>query len=401
MNKLLKVLASVRLFSSLLDLLKAGFTPAEVKEAVIITLRPHFKNQNIVEELAISVLVPEAITLARLKQHPWAFSGCRKCLDAYHSAHAVDGSESLKFCVSWEKDIQRGLSLYWSAFQLQSSLAALGLEEFAFESFRTIGMVIEANIKPHLKDLLNQVRIIKRRPDPRANLSKMSLGDLVEELINSGDLSELLAPPPWHIRLNQWRNIAQHNSFYIENDTVVCQYGFEPRVCKICLMRNELKRVIDSIFYIFGALKLARTIFLVDNIEKMERFISKGELNLRAEQVILSFVSAAVTQGFEVIDIRLTDEAAIAILQDVTDQDPNGRRFHSSQLVHQLWNSTERSRVMIEYREKDGTRSLISTALGEDCERLSQGNIGLEKFVKRIEFNDLKLGRKIPADNEV
>ena len=125
------------------------------------------------------------------------------------------------------------------------------------------------------------------------------------------------------------------------------------------------------------ALKLARTIFFVDNLEKMKSFISEGESDLRAEQVILNFVSAVATQGFEVIDINLTDQSAIAILQDVTDQDPKRRRFHASQMVYQLWNSTERSRVTIEYRKKDGSRSLISTAMGEDCERLTHGNIDL------------------------
>ena len=54
MNKLQQVLASVRKSSSLLDLLEAGFIPDELKEAIIATLRPHFKNQNILEELAIS-----------------------------------------------------------------------------------------------------------------------------------------------------------------------------------------------------------------------------------------------------------------------------------------------------------------------------------------------------------
>ena len=401
MNKLLKVLASVRQFSSLVDLLEAGFTPAEVKESIIATLHPHFKNKNILEELAISALVPEAINLARLQQHRWAFNMYRKCLDIYHSAYVADSSESLKSCASWEKDIQKGLSQYRSAFQLQSSLSTFELEEFALESFRTIGIIVEANIKLHLKDLLNQVRIIKLRPDPRAHLSKIKLGKVVEELSNSGGLSELLAPPPWHIKLNQWRNISQHLSFDVETNTVICKYGIEPRVSEICLTRSELEQVVDSICNVFRALKLARTIFFVDNIEKMKSFISEGEPNLRAEQVILNFVSAVTTQGFEVIDISLTDQSAIAILQDITDQDPNRRRFHASQMVYQLWNITERSRVTIEYRKKDGTRSLISTALGEDCERLTQGNIDLEKFVKRIEFNDLELGKEILADNEV
>ncbi len=162
-----------------------------------------------------------------------------------------------------------------------------------------------------------------------------------------------------------------------------------------------MKQVTGSIYKAFEALKLARTIFCVDNIEKIKAFILKNDPHLRIEQEILAFACAVATQGFEVISISLTDEAAIAILQDVTDQDPNERRFHASQLVYQLWNSTERSRVTIEYREKDGTRRLISTVLGEDCERLTQGNIDLEKFVKRTEFNDLKLGKKIPADNEV
>ena len=401
MNKLHKVLDNVAQLNSLADLIEAGFTPADVKEVVIATLDTYFRNKDILKELAISSLVPEALNLVRLQQYPWAFKGFRRCLSLYHSAHAVDDSASLKACASWEKDIQKGLSQYWSAFQLQTSLSALELEEFAFESFRTIGMLTESNIKPYLKDLLNQVRIIKREPDPRVNLSKTSLGGLVVELLTEDELVDLLVPSPWRIELNQWRNITQHQSFYIEGDAVICQYGIEPRVSKICLTRDELEKVINSVLNVFSALKLARTIFVVDNIKGMKALILKNAPHLRIEQEILAFTSAVATQGFKVIDLRLTDDAAVAVLQDVTDQDPDKRRFHASQLVYQLWNTTERPRVTIEYREKDGTRSLVSTVSGKDCERLSQGNINLEKFVERIGFNDLKLGKKIPAENDL
>lgn len=401
MNKLHKVLANLPQLGSLLDLVEAGLTPADIKKAVIATLQPYFRNEDILKELAIGLLVPEALNLARLQQCPWAFNGFRRCLSLYHSAHAIADSKSLKSYASWERVIQEGLSQYWSAFQIQTSQSDLELDEFAFEAFRNIGMTIEAVIQPHLRDLLNQIKIIKRQPELKANLTSMSLGDVVVELEGKSELVELLAPPPWCIRLSQWRNIAQHHSFRVQGKTIICRYGRAPRVSEVCLLEHELKQVFDSIHNVFLALKLARTIYCVDNIEKMQAFISEDEPQMRVEQKILTFTSAVATQGFEVIDINLTDEIAVAILRDVTDQDPKKRRFHASQLVYPLWASTECSRVTIEYREKDGTCNFASTVLGKDCERLTQGNIDLEEFIKRAEFIDLKSGKKIVADNEV
>jgi len=375
-----KLLTSLQEYSSLRDVFSAGITPDDVKKSIIGILGPHFENQTVLEELAVPALLPEAMTVAHLMQHSWAYDGYCKSLDMYHSAHTSTRGTSIGLCASWEEDIEEGLHHYWSAFQLQ----------FASECFRTIGMLIEAGIKPHLYDLLGQLRIAKGRRVSKAELLQTSLGQVVGELIRITELADLLAPPPSHIRLNQWRNIAQHHSFRVEGNEVICRYGTEPRVSTVHLMRNEVYQVLDNTMNANRAFKSARTVFLIDNLADARPHILQGTQNLRPEQEILSFASASATQGFEVIDISITPEAAIALLHDMTTLDPNKRRFHASQLLHELWVCTQRNTISIEYREKDGTPNLISEVSGQDCDRLTRGEIDLEEFVQRTRFTNLK-----------
>ncbi len=394
MTRFQKIATGIRQFSPLLQMAEMGIPPEEMKEAVIQTLSPFFRNQDIVVKLALSSLVPEAVNLAKLGNDPWAFGMFQQSLDVHRSAQAAAGEDSLRSCASWEPAASRGLSEYWNAFHLEVPKDDLALEEFRYEVFRNIGSLIEASIQPLLRELLSQVRLRDGATDPNTELGAMDLGDAVAQLIRTTGFPELFAPPPWRVRLNQWRNIAQHHSSSTEGNIIVCRYGRAPRVRELRLSRSELLEATHRIFSVFLAMNTAKNIFLVDNIRAARTFLPN--IDIRPEAYVLNFASIVATQGFEIIDLRLGDEEAFVNLRDVSNLDPAQRRFHASQYVYQLWVHTNRPRVTVEYQEKDGTRSLLTTAWAQDCQRIDRSEIELHELANFTEMVDLKTGVRIP-----
>lgn len=396
MNKFKKVVAGVRKFSSLLQLVEAGLSTAEIKKGVIETLEPYFQNHEVLE-LAIPELVPEAVSLVKLQEDSWALKSFKQCLETRRLAQAIAGEESLRDCALWEPTVLKGLSNYWSALHLEVPKSELSIEEFTYEAFRNIGTIIEGPMQPYLRELLHQVRLVRRISKPATGLNSMDLGDVVAELVGKTHTSDIFKPPPWGVRLNQWRNIAQHLTFQVEDEIIVCWYGKETNIKEIRLSRNELWVALQKIYAVFCALKLSRTIFFIDNVKVIEKFLP--DLNFPPESEILSFASSAAVQGFEVVDVQLNKEQATAILLDVSDLDPNDRKFHASQFAYLLWACTNRPCATVEYREKNGTRSLITTAWAKDCERISRGEIKFCELANLVELIDLKTGVKVSPSN--
>jgi len=390
-NKWRKAVAGARQCTSLLEMVEMGMSTKEMKQAVIATLEPFFSDGDILGKLALPALVGEAVEVSKLGRDPWAFGMYRRCLDLHRAAQAVAGDESVRVCASWEPAVSRGLWEYWSALHLEVAKHDLALEEFKYEILRNVGMVIEAVMQPHLRELLDQVRLRDRYAKPERDVEDMTLGAVVDELADTCGFAELLAPPPWNVRLNEWRNIAKHHSSRVEGKTIVCAYGRAPKVKQIRLSRDELQEAAQRIFNAFRAVKLARTIFFVDNAEAGRVFVP--DVDVPPEAHLLNFASAVATQGFEVVDVKLTDQEARVALREVSDLDPDQRRFHASQFVYVLWMETDRRRVTVEYQEKDGTCSLLTTASAEDCERVAEGEIEACELANLVEVVDVKTGR--------
>jgi len=68
MGKYEKVISYIKEESPLLKMIESGLTPREIKEAVIESLEPYFKNKDILEQYAIEALIPESLKLLKLKK---------------------------------------------------------------------------------------------------------------------------------------------------------------------------------------------------------------------------------------------------------------------------------------------------------------------------------------------
>ena len=58
-----------------------------------------------------------------------------------------------------------------------------------------------------------------------ANVLSMDFGKVIEELASRSNGGDIYFPKPFELTVSQWRNIANDNSYYVEDGDVICTYG--------------------------------------------------------------------------------------------------------------------------------------------------------------------------------
>jgi hypothetical protein len=395
MKKYEKIISKVKEESPLLKLIESGMNPEEIKEAVIESLEPYFDNKDILEQFAIETLVPESINLLKCQKDNWFSIMFKKCLVTCRSAKSRDPQSCLESFALWQPQIFQSLSKYWSSLYLEVDKRNLGIEEFLHESLGNIGNIIEGLTKPYLKALLHQIMIANGIETVLGDIDPLNLGTIVDRLIQRSGYADLFMPPPWNIRLNQWRNIAYHHNARIENSEIICWYGETPNITEIRLSRTELLQAVQTTFDVYRAIRLAHTIFFIDNLKEINRFSPTVEV--RDDAAFLNFATGLASQGFEIVEFKKNADESKLVVKDVSDLNPNQRRFHASQLLFLLWLHTESKQVIIEYREKDNIPNLLISTTSTICEKIYKQELKPLDLAKMMGIVDLKTGRVVPT----
>lgn len=386
-----KTLGSVGEFSNLLDLAASGIGPDSIKEAVIDALSPYFTDKNVLQCLAADVLVPEAVNAQRIATVPWAQSGLVTVLGLFRKAAATDETQCIRGLAAWQGDIERAMSEFYSIFCLELDKGDLPLEEFRYEALRNIGSLIEGCRQPFLKDLLLQVRIGRGKECFPDAVGALSLGNLVGELFDTSDLKDLMAPPPWKIRLNQWRNIAQHHDSSLRNGKVVVGFLFEGQRREVELQRNELLDALSRIFLTFGVVRMARTIFAIEHADQLRPHLAPAQT--RRELGVFWLATALAAQGFELTDLQMKDEVTRATVRDVTSGDLVPRMAHAMQFPYPIWQVAPSERIEVTYLDSSHHQQAKITAVGRDCAAVKAGEIPFAELARRVKLEFLDLLR--------
>ena len=125
-----RIISAIREESPLFKMIQMGVKPKEIKEAVVESLEPYFDNRDILEQLAIKVLVPESINLLKIKKDKWLFEMFEKCLFTYRLAKTKDQQSCFRACALWQPYITRSISKYWSVLHLEVPKVISGLRSF-------------------------------------------------------------------------------------------------------------------------------------------------------------------------------------------------------------------------------------------------------------------------------
>lgn len=359
-----------------------GRSPENIKAHAMEVLADCLSDPEAVERIPLPALAHEAVSVESLRGDPWASDMFDSVLREYRIAALVEQEASFAAIAEAEPAIVRGMSEFMSLFLMENHKDDLDLEEFRLEASRNIGGLVEACLKPQLQALLHQVRIRRGKTASFDEISRVKLGSVVQELRDTLDVPELVVPSPWGLTLSQWRNIAQHHDSWVEGDSIVCRYDEGNAEKTIRLSRSELIAVIERIQRVLGAIRTARAIVVLDDLEQLGGRVQPREL--RPEVALFQLATALATQGFEVADFSAGDDVVVLSVLDAAKQTGLRRMIHSSQFVVPVWQAFPRDTVVVKYLDTHGDSALTSTATGADCEAISSGAVPFEELARRI-----------------
>lgn len=272
---------------------------------------------------------------------------------------------------------------FYSMYLLEVDKVGLELDEFRVELLRNIGGLLEACVQSYLRALLHQVRIRRGKSADKTQLESLKFGEVVEELSRTLCIPDLLAPPPWALKVHVFRNIAQHHSTFSQGGGIVANYRNDRRTLPIEFTKEELLEVARKLHQVQGILRSARTIFYLDNAAKIQN-VEGGDL--RPDVAILFLSTAIASQGFEVVDLSISDTLAHLQVQDVTEGDARDRGIHASQFLIQVWVACRAPKIQVTYIDKDGQVRLVAEAKNSDCEDIADGRTPFEALASRVVF---------------
>ena len=324
----------------------------------------------------------------KLQSNSWALENFERCLQLLNMAKD-SGVEVASIFMERMPELQDGLTKFWSFKTLASNLERLKPEDHLEESFKLVGQLLEGVIKSYLRLLVHINRELRSLNVCKSNVDNLSFGALVSELKTTSELSELMAPAPWGLSLNQWRNIAYHHNAKLVNGEVHCSYGAGEKRKHIVLVKCELTELVRTVSIILHVFKNVDFVFFYDNTTTFKELV-KPELSndpaIRKEVLLVELFSGINSQGFSITDY--SEEAGVSklVLEELTEIEPLRRAIHSSQFLHSLWLYTRLPQLCVEYQTRGGKPYLISNVDGEVCRKVANGEKGFNYFSKMVQF---------------
>ena len=130
------VLDRINTANPLLALADSGLTPSEIKALIVQTLGPFFHDQEILRQLAVEFLAPEAANVGRLVNTPQGEDFLRTVLDHYHAAHRHDPKQCFAIICFCEERLEYANREFWTQALLEVPKEKLDLELFQHECLR-------------------------------------------------------------------------------------------------------------------------------------------------------------------------------------------------------------------------------------------------------------------------
>lgn len=390
---LLKNLNTTDIYGRMIEF---GYNSNDIKDMVVDILSIHFDNKDIVEQLAIKTLLPEVINILRLEQNAKYFQIFEQCIKTLKHSKTVNSLECYNAVAQWTQDINRAISNYLSYYFLEHNKINLQLEEFSNECFKNIGEIIEGSIKPFLYHLLNHCYIVKNKIVTTNDFNNKDLGNVIDELINSSGYSMLFQLEvisgniSKQIKLNQWRNIAAHKNYYVENNKIICEIKRKNVVIdSFTIEKDELFNVLKNVNSIFNVLKLSYTIFFIDNIHEINKF--NPEVRIRKEAKLINFIMGIQSQGFRLLDFQETTKESKIIVQDISSMENIIERMvHSSQFLFNEWRITGSEIVSVEYVDSNGNHRMLFKISSDICESIYNGKLPRKAQAEKMDIIKLE-----------
>lgn len=364
-----KIISALRNELDIPALLGEKLNPREVKGRVFKDFAPYFENpQQLKFALEHNLLLYEYGFFLKMRDVRWFVNLLHELLLIFRKAKDTNPTKCFETIAKHHSALGDAQHNGMQAFRLEEDKNKERLDLLAKLCFRELGDMIEGSLQPYLLLVLDLYRMSRGKAKPNARMAEITLGEAVAELLSSGQFDDAYQPSPWKIRINQWRNIAQHNSYKANNASglVNCSYGKSKKLRTVTLDRSALLELAVRVHDIIYTHKLAVTLFFDDHVQSISRFMPDVASIEITDDTKESHVYALLYgNGFQVASLENTDSGWTLIAID-TQSRSNPARLEDLNVAISVFKYFFPTKdIKLTVTDADGSRPLTVTAADE------------------------------------
>ncbi len=341
----------------IIELFESGLKKSEIEDFIFETYKPYLKSKSISRVQVYAYMSQYIDSL----MHITSYKDCKllfeKCIEVFWEAKEKDPVLCYKSYQYWQEDVTEATSKIVTMFNIDRDRNKMKLHEFAEDVFTKIGKIIEKCIQPYLRILLYLEKVVNNEKPTPLYIKKLDLGSIVKELIKFETFNDLLIPPPWNLQLNDWRNIEKHDKYLVKNNKIMCKYKKPPKEKEILLYQPELWKLFLYVNDIFSILRLAHSIFFLDNMDEIKPYWENTEL--REESSILDLINCYNTFGFSVKKYSTQTEMVKFALKELTINELNTRLEDLFFLIRPTWYKARKRYINLEYYDYNDNLTFV------------------------------------------
>lgn len=359
----------------LIDIAEQAYSSKNIKDTVISVLSPFFDNNNSLNQYACDSQLLSAFEFFVRYHYESEFEqGVRAVLDCYKETNKKYTQESWNIILSTYSMIAEDDNKMWSVRNSNLDLYNDDLYEKMIQIFQRIGDVLEISVKHIVQEIYALVYLQYKGYVDYERIKKQNFGEVINNIITKGILQPLLVTAPSSMKLSDWRNIAYHHTYSIDNDGVIkCTYGRENKN-EIVLSMQELENYLHKIIRSANALYIGRCIFLFDYIDNMPQNSVLEIVNFRQNLCCEQFKIGLLSQEFKLGNVVLSEEKIEIDIHDLsTGEELESRIIHCTQLLFNTWYTWKRDEVLINYIAKNGEKICCVSVEGNICKEIFEG----------------------------
>lgn len=205
-------------------------------------------------------------------------------------------------------------------------------------------------------------------------IRKQDFGVIINNILDKRMLQAILRIEPCGMKLSDWRNIAYHHTYALDdNGNINCTYG-KGNLNNIKMSMQELESYLHKIIRASNVLNIARCIFIFDFIDDIPKDRSLEEASFRQAIKREQFRISLLSQEFEFGDVFFDENKVEINMYDLNlNEERKGRIVHCSQLLFNAWIIWKRKLICINYFANNGRKICCVYVDGETCEAIFEG----------------------------
>lgn len=314
------------------------------------------------------------------------FQGVKFVIDCYRNANISHNQESWKIILSTYAEMAEDENKMWSMRKRKANLQENDCYEKMVQIFQQIGNVLEVSVKHIVQELYALIYLYNKGCVDYEKIRKQDFGVVINNILDQGLLQSVLVVEPYGMKLSDWRNIACHHTYSIDNGYINCTYG-KGKINNIKISMKELEMCLYKIMRASNILNISRCIFVFDFIDDIPQNYILEKAFFRPEIKCEQFKIALLLKEFQLSNILLDEEKVEVDIQDLNeDVASNSRIVNCAQFLFDAWKIWKRKSIYINYFSNVGRKICCIYVNDEVCKSINEGKKEVTYLINKFKI---------------